>query len=102
MESAAFLAALSQMQHMPAELREGFGRASERMKPEQRQEVATKLAALHAELAGAHANLEGAVAKGHELLERFKHELVPAVRAAKEQGEHEQELQQAESSMNTL
>lgn len=102
MESSAFLAALSQMQHMPTELREGFAKASERMTAEQRRDVAAKLAGLHAELFGAQADLEEALAKGRALLDRFRHELVPAIRSAKERGEHAEELQRAESSMNSL
>lgn len=102
MESSAFLAAVMQMQHMPSALREEFAAASAKMTDEQRDDVAAQLAALHGALAGAETDLGTAVAKGQEILKQYQHELVPAMRAEKEHSEHEEELKQAESSMNTL
>lgn len=102
MESSAFLAAVSQMQHIPGELRQEFAAASEKMTDAQRDEVAAELAALHDALAGAETDLTTAVTKGEEILRQYKHELVPAMRAEREESEHAEELKQAESSMNTL
>ena len=102
MESSAFLAAVMQMQHMPSDLRQEFAAASEKMTDVQRDSVAAELAALHDALAGAETDLGTAVAKGQDILKQYKHELVPAMRAEQEQSEHQEELQQAESSMNTL
>lgn len=102
MESSAFLAAVMQMQHMPSDLRQEFAAASEKMTDAQRDDAAAQLAALHDALAGAETDLGTAVAKGQDILKQYKHELVPAIRAEQEESEHQAELQQAESSMNTL